>query len=269
MTALFIILGLLGGILLLLILTLLLGVARVRLRYADDRPLRVTVSLFRIPVTVVGRKKKEPKPLRDCKDPEELFDQEEARYLRYLEKKQKKDAKQREKKRLKAAQKAQKKKDKAAKKAAGVPSPNLGENLTMILALIKRFYQVSNGRMQVKVLRVKLSVGTDDAAKTALLYGVAVQTVTCMLEWLDKVYLPIQNREEVAVYPDYLSGKTRADVDIVLSLSLRRVIAMAVKMLLSYRTESKKAKASAHERMQSKKKAPEKLPANAGASASH
>ncbi len=254
MQALFIILGVLGGILLLLLLLLLLGIVRVRLRYGGQKPLKVTVSLLRIPITLVGKQKKAPPALKDPGDPHTLLRREERKMRRYLKKQEKQDAKKREKQRQKALKKELKKREKAAKKAAGVPSPNLRENLSMILELIKRFYAVSNGRMRVKVNSLRLSVGTDDAAKTAILYGTAVQLVNTILEWLDKVYLPITNREKATVVPDFVTGKIQADVDIVLSLHLRHALAMGVRMLLSYREESKKANRKARQRVLSERK---------------
>ena len=66
---------------------------------------------------------------------------------------------------------------------------------------------------------MKINIATGDAAQTAIMYGVVVQSVSYIIEILQRVTnLDNLNKSEIQVNTDYLSEKTSADVLIKFSL---------------------------------------------------
>lgn len=236
-----------GALLLLLLLLLLFGTARVRLTYTGKKP-RVVVSVLGIRFTILSDKDPDEAKtdLSRCRNPKRVLKRELKR--------QKKLAAKAEKKKRKAAQKAaEKAKKKREKKAlaATQPAPNLNENLNMILALLKKLYALTHGKMKVRVKRLMISVATDDAAKTAILYGTVVASVSAIIEFIDRKFTRIHRRSgEMQVRADYLSEKTKAEIDIVCSIRLYRAFHIAISMLLAWRTERSVAVKKARARVE-------------------
>lgn len=231
------ILAILGGLLGLILLLILFGSVKIRIVCKDK--VRVVLYACGIPITLVSDKPKKkdlPQELKDCKNPDAILGREKKKYL----KAQKKAAKKQEKKKQKNAAKAQRKKQhKREKKKEKDPSkPTLSENLAMIFALLKRLYQVTNGKFRLRVYRLHILVGTDDAAKTAILYGATVQSVSYILQWLQTHFIPIRRDEgDMTIDADFVRCKTSADIDLCCSLKIRRAIVIGSKMLMAYLKE--------------------------------
>ena len=249
----------LGGLLALLLLIILFGTARVRITCRQK--VRVVVSVLGIRFTVVSDEEPKPPELADCHDPYYLLRRERRKAIKAAKKAAKAKEKKSIKEKGKAAHKAQKKKEKAERKAQGIPSPNLTENLQMILALLKQLYTVTKGKFHVRVHRMHISVGSDDAAKTAVLYGAIVQSASLILQWLQTYFIPIARKEgSMRIEPDFLSDKIRADIDLTCSLKLRRAIAIGVRMLIKFLSEKKKAEEKAKARHKASTDAKAALP---------
>ncbi len=251
MNPLTILLAILGGILFLILLLILFGTVRVRI--ACGEKVRVMVSVCGIPVFRTPAKKEErQKELKDCKNPEALRKRERKKLL----KAEKKAAEKREKQKKKAALKAEKKKQNKKKKEKDPSKPTLSENLSMIFALLKKLYQVTNGKFRLRVYRFHLLVGTDDAAKTAILYGTAVQSVSCIFQWLQAKFIPIRREEGcMTLRADFVSGKTSADIDICCSLKIRRALTIGVRMLIAFLKEKGNVNRKVQQRLTEAQKA--------------
>lgn len=242
MNALIIILGVLLGIVLLLLLAVLFG--RAKIRIICQGKIKVMASVLGIRFTVYSdqKKKKKKRLLHRCDDPDKVLKRELRRQKKALEKKRKK------------RKKAKTKKEKRIKR--GHPDPNLIENLQMIQTLLKKLYAVTKGALRIKVRRMHISIGTEDAAKTAITYGVAVQSAAYLLEFIDTHFTKIRRKNgAMAIVPDYLSETTTSDIDISCSIGLRRAVSIALTMYSSYKAERKLALAKARRRYQEEKKA--------------
>ncbi len=233
MIVLWITLSILGAILLLFLLLLLLGRAKVRITCRER--LRVVATICGFPLTLVSDKEEteeEPPDLSRCRDPEKALQKELKR--------QRKLAEKAKKKRLKAKKKAEKR---AARKAAQhakrpVASPNLKENLEMILALLRRLYHETKGKIHVKFRRMHIYVGTDNAAKTAILYGVILQSTAYLLEFADSHFIVSEHQPgDMTVEADYSADTCRADIDIVCSIRLIKGLGIALALWNAYRRE--------------------------------
>ena len=153
-------------------------------------------------------------------------------------KKQRKDARKAEKKAERKLRKKQLKQQNASQR----PMPNLKDKLEMILALLKQLYRHTNGKFRLHIRRMHIYVGSDNAADTAVLYGVAMATTSCILQWLQDHFIPIRHKKgSVEIYPDYLSEKTNIDIDIVCSVRIYRALAIGIRMLFAYDKENRRS----------------------------
>ena len=144
---------------------------------------------------------------------------------------------------------AQKKKEKQAlkeskKKKTQEPEkekPALSDTVSVITALVRKIVSRFFRHLRIDVAKIYVSVGTPDAAKTALLYGVVCQGVAYLCEILDRITnVKKTKKTEVSVVSDFVSGKTRADINISFSL----VVWQALDILLSAAFEFIKNKAT-------------------------
>ena len=251
MTALIVILIILGVILVSAVLILFVGNASFRIISADQ--LRVVASVCGFRFTLYPDKKKEPKKpknLARCRNPEAILRRELRRRERAKEKA--------ERKKLKAARRAAKRNE----KKIGIPqkycpTPNLKENLEMILALVKRFYQKTRGKIKIKIKKMHIRVAADEAAHTALLYGVAVQLVSYIIGYIETNYSVVQrNDDDLSVTPDYNISECSADIDIVFTAKVWRALLIAVDMVEAYDKEKKIAYRKAAIRRRDKRNKP-------------
>lgn len=253
MPPLLIVLAVLGGLLLLLALLILLGRARIRLRLVPGGKLRVTLMVCGIPFTLLSDAEKEIPDPKDLEHPEALLRRELRRRRRAERRAEKKRLRAKEK----AAQKAKRKREQAERKK-DLPAPNLKEKLEMILALLKTLYREAGGKLRLRVKALHLTVGTDDAAKTAILYGAVLQSATFLFQWIDAHLLRIDRREgAMTLEPDFITGKCAAEIDVICSIRILRALKIAIRMLLAYRREQVIAqrKAILRERKKAKEKA--------------
>ncbi|MBQ8309810.1 MAG: DUF2953 domain-containing protein [Clostridia bacterium] len=224
-----IVLWIILAILALLVLLILFGSAKVHIVCREK--LRIAVSVLGIRFTLISDKEKKEKPkkeLETCHNPDKVLKKELKRQM--------KAAKKAEKKRLKALKKAEKKKALAA--SGKRATPNLKENLEMILALLKKLYAETRGNIKIRFRRMHIYVGSNDAAKTAILYGVIVQSVSYILNLVEEKFTHVKRRDgDVTVEPDYTSAQCSADIDLICTVKIRRAISMALSMLLAYNRE--------------------------------
>jgi hypothetical protein len=251
LTALIIVLIILGVILLSALLILFVGNASFRIISSDQ--LRVVASICGFRFTVYPDKKqkpKKPKNLARCHNPEAILRRELKRQQR-------------------AKEKAERQKQKAAKRAAkrnekkiGIPQkycpvPNLKENLEMILALVKRFYKKTRGKIRIKIKKLHIRVAADEAAHTALLYGVTVQLVSYIIGYVETNYTAIERGEDdLSVEPDYTTSECSANIDIVFSAKIWRTLLILIDMMEAYDKEKKIAYRKAALRKREKRNKP-------------
>ncbi len=243
MKVLLIILAILIGPVLLIGALLLFGKAKIRIVFREH--LKVFISVFGIRYTLLSPKKTQK---QQGKTQSLSRAPRSDRALRREWKKQRKRAKNaaeaQARKRIKAVRRRfarlRKKQEKlqAAKDAHALPSPNLKENLEMILSLLKTVTSLTRKKFHIRVRRMHLLVATDNAADTAILYGVIVQSAAYLLQWINNNAIPIhRKRDSMTVSPDYLSEKSRIDIDITCSLHLRDAIVIAWKGIAAFREE--------------------------------
>ena len=200
------------GIVLFLILLLLLPI-RLFIQYTED--VRVYLSVFGIRIRLYPRKKK-IRP-RDYT-------------LRKLRKKRKK-----------AALKAAKKKPKVASAHAAAPKKKTVRDHIRTVKFICHFLSRIQLRLRntfsVSIRKLYIRIGTEEAASTALLYGVVSGLVSNLLEIVDGFLKTSHKYKKIAVIPDYCSTQTSVEIKIVLTSNLRRLLTMALSALFAFISE--------------------------------
>ena len=208
MTALYVI----AGIVALLVLLLLLPV-RLSLVYKDDLSLTVSYLFFLFPLY--------PK-------------EKEVRLSDYTPKKLRKKKRKARKKRLSegaAAKKAQKPEKTTAQKL---------RQIRLILYILKNAYKNILSAVKIRVQRLYITVATDDAAKTAILYGVAAQSTAYLMELLRSHTKTVAKRGGVDVVADFCGDKSALDVIIVFSVSPLSLLILGTRaalLFLKYKTK--------------------------------
>ena len=142
---------------------------------------------------------------------------------------------------LKKQKKQEKKNSKKTADDTAQQQKGKSEKLKEILELIKII--LSNvmspfGRyLKVEILDMHITVGTSDPSKTAFLYGTVCQSVAYITELLSNLTnVDVKRKNSITVEPDFLDGKTDADINITLGLRVWHALALAIKFFMGYIT---------------------------------
>ncbi len=137
-----------------------------------------------------------------------------------------------EKKKKEQKPKQEKPKEKTEKKEKEKRDiPSLIHSVADILGVFLRQF---SKHVKIKVLRYKIIIGTDDAAKTALLYGAAEQATAYLFAVLGENAKFTFSKKNSLVWADFTSEKTTADVKIDVSISVFGALAMLVPTYVAY-----------------------------------
>ena len=134
-------------------------------------------------------------------------------------KKAEKAAKKRKKKamgnKLTAKQKRQQFREKLSK------WPAVDDAADLFFTVIRTFFTSFIGRFHFHVTRIRIAVGSDNAAKTALLTTTIGSTIEPILYVLERhSNLHVSRNADICVYPDFLAEDIKFDVKLAFSMSL-------------------------------------------------
>lgn len=154
----------------------------------------------------------------------------------------KKIEKRRLKARKKAKKKALKKAKKEEKKTAGGGKKKKKYTFSDILTLVSTVKEIVSalvgsffGYLRVEVARLDIVVATDDAAKTAIVYGAVYQAVSYILAIFDKITtVKYEKNSYVSVRADFLREKFYADINVTFSLRVGQLIKILIKTAYRY-----------------------------------
>ena len=139
----------------------------------------------------------------------------------------------------KTAKKAVKSPKKQAKKSSGEkPKKSMRDIIglvKLILKLVAAVLRKFPKHFRVRILRYEITVGTKDAAKTAILYGSVTGLSSTLFERLGRVTkFSIKRNAPVNVYADFLGEKTKADIAIDFSITIWGVLHMVMAAGLAF-----------------------------------
>lgn len=159
---------------------------------------------------------------------------------RAMQKKKKKGEK-------KAEKKAERKSDGGAGASHELKEMTLSDKIKLIVDIFRTFTKSMFKHLRLEISHIYISLGTPDAAKTALLYGAVSQSVAYLLQFLSTLeHVSEPDIEDVTVFPNWTDEKTTVDVKITLSLRLwnifdivNHVIACLIKNLMKKNKKTK------------------------------
>ena len=212
------IVGLIIALSIIALFTLIFTVrARIDLKYSDT--LSLTVKFFGIKLFILPKKQKKYKL---------------SNYT--LKKIARRDKKQAEKDAKKAAKKkADKKKlTKAAKKAQRANKPAFSDTADLFLSLIRLFFGRFFKRFHFHVARIRIKVGSPDAATTALLYcGICAALEPLLILISRHSNLHGMKKADVNISTDFLREDIEFDVDLGFSMSIGALLGVLLRVLFS------------------------------------
>ena len=101
----------------------------------------------------------------------------------------------------------------------------------IILSLISKCF----GGLHFKFARLNIVVACEDAAKTALAYGVTVQTVAYLIETLDSISnVEISRRSDINISSNFISQKSSIDGKITLYIRVFSALKILIALLKTY-----------------------------------
>ena len=207
----------------------LLFCVRVRVNIKMKDELELSVIAFGVKINILPKKPKKYKlnkytlkkiAKRDAKAAAKAQKKAEAKAKKKKEKQEKKKA-------AKALTKEQKKAIKAKKKASRPPIPDM---ISLFKEVIGLFFGTFFSKLHFHVAKIKIKVGSNDAATTAVLHGAICAALGPTLTFIYR-HSNLHTKRNYIIYiePDFTSDKIDMDIDLGLSLSLGGVLSAAIK----------------------------------------
>lgn len=208
------------AILLLILIILVLKIS-IRITSGENYTLKLGVGIFRI--TLYPRGEKEIR----------LSDYKIKKYRKRLKKQEEKERKRLKKEKGKKVTK----KPKAAAAYTDTPSEkrDIMEMIDKIREVTLEFLKYFGRHLHIKIKRLHITVATDNAASTAILYGAVCGGVTCLLDIMNSgLRLEYSKDAKVSVEPDFTRTKTKALVDITFSFRTWQLLDILIRSAWKY-----------------------------------
>ena len=147
-----------------------------------------------------------------------------------------------------AAEQEPKKKKKQKQKKAAKPQKKEKKSIEDIISLVKFLIEIAKKVLEktwryirIKIERYDITVGTDDAAKTALIYGGVSQATSYLFTLLDETaHFRVKRKAPVNVGVDFLSAETKANVQMDFRLRLWHILSIGLGAGITYLRGMKK-----------------------------
>jgi len=134
-------------------------------------------------------------------------------------------------------EKGRKKKAKKEKEKAALPKKAVGEYITIFTDALKELVHKLKKYLFLEKYIIKADIGTDDAAKTATLYGAASNAAAQL--WMLVCSLKRRTRNPKLIYteikPDFIAEQTDFYADIELSIRLWQILSLGMTALGVYK----------------------------------
>lgn len=134
-------------------------------------------------------------------------------------------------------EKGRKKKAKKEKEKAALPKKAVGEYITIFTDALKELVHKLKKYLFLEKYIIKADIGTDDAAKTAILYGAASNAAAQL--WMLVCSLKRRTRNPKLIYteikPDFIAEQADFYADIELSIRLWQILSLGMTALGVYK----------------------------------
>jgi len=210
--------------------------ARVTIEMQEELALWVTFAGIRI--NILPKKPKKYKisdytPQKIAKRDKKAEEKAAKKAKKAADKKAKKAAdKQRKKDEQKKLTRAERKAIKAKKKASRPPIPDM---ISLFSDIVKLFFSRLFGKLHVHMARIRIKVGSPDAASTAMMYVGICNALNPILALIEKhSNLHGRRRADIDISPDFLSEELKTDIKLGFSMSIGGLLGVLFKVAFRF-----------------------------------
>ena len=120
---------------------------------------------------------------------------------------------------------------------------SFSEKLELVYKLLKSAIGQAAKQVKIKTQKIVITIGSDDAAKTAMLYAAASNAVLLILTLLDNCKkLRGFKGSEVAVNADFTAQKCSADLEIIFSMRVWQLLKSIFAVTFKYLKDKEQSK---------------------------
>ena len=217
-------------------LPILIFVVRIKVCIDFKDEFRLGVSFLGIKHTLLPKKPKKYKisdytPEKIAKRDRKAAELAKRKAEEKAKKKAEKSAKKRKKKAMGNKLTPKEKRAEFREKLAKWPA--IDDSADLLVTSLETFLTSFFGRFHFHIVKVRIAVGSDDAAKTALLTTLIDSTIEPLLYAIDRhSNLHVSRNADICVYPDFLAEEIKYDVQMAFSMSLASFIWTVIKTAL-------------------------------------
>ena len=107
--------------------------------------------------------------------------------------------------------------------------------LKLLLFIVRKIYRTFLNLLTLVAKRIHIKIATDDAAKTAVLYGIAYQSTEYLLAFIDDNIKVVQKHDDdIAVYTDFLSDRCCFDIKLIFKVRPIALLDIGIKVMYNY-----------------------------------
>lgn len=139
--------------------------------------------------------------------------------------------KKQEKKAAKKARKQERKKAENEQKE----KPGVVELVKLVVGLTKKLVELLARHLKITLRQYRVVVSTDDAAKTALLYGGVSQATSYLFLFLEEeADFHVPDSSDVDVHADFTAGRTTAAIGIDFRLFVWQLLSILLRLAMEF-----------------------------------
>ena len=107
----------------------------------------------------------------------------------------------------------------------------IGETFELVSELVEKF----TGHLRCEVIKLRIMVGTNDAASTALTCGVVSSAVSLLLELIaNYTDMRLKRPQDILIEPDFDSGEIHGEVSIKFSIRVINILRAGKGFIINY-----------------------------------
>ena len=122
-----------------------------------------------------------------------------------------------------------------------VDKSDIGEILGFVKDIVEKIAELFSKHAKIRIDALKVVVSKDDAADTAIQFGLCSGIVSSILAFTSYFGKAVIKDKNVRVEPDFISGKNSVETDITLSVRTCFVLSTLIKIFFEDLTEKNKS----------------------------
>jgi len=106
--------------------------------------------------------------------------------------------------------------------------------INLAAEMVKKMLSLFSKHLKIKVARIRINIGTEDAATTAIEYGAVTQAINILFPLLEQIdNFSVSKHADISVTADFTAQESEADIRVSLSLRVWQIIKIALSALFS------------------------------------